>query len=318
MTKKISSLLAGLLFLCSTLNAQEAVHVLHVSGQVQYYAQHGAKPSLIKPGQSLGTAGKLRCKGASSAKLLYNGNTYIVSGSKQRDIAEIVKNGKTGGKMGFTGRFFDFLTESVREGESQEQLQKHHRRYMSKTSGGIKGYAKQEYAIAPLLTTSGNLPSANVIFKWRSIRGEGPYTFLLLAQSGKSVAQILTRDTAITLDLDQLALHLDEEYEWHITRGGGAAKSVHVPFKHQPLAVANALADLSKSSEYAEASETEKQLLLAFALEENQCYYSADQTYAALLAAEPDNLLVRKAYATFLARMDMLPEAAQLISFQRK
>ncbi|MDX1912351.1 MAG: hypothetical protein SFV22_12735 [Saprospiraceae bacterium] len=317
MTKKTGILLLGLILLFTKLSAQEATHVLHVSGQVQYYAQHGAKPALVKPGMSLGLSGKLRCKGAATAKLLYNGKTFVVSGGKMRNLSEIVKNGQNGSNMGFTGRFFDFLTESIKEGDNKEQLQKHHRRYMNKTSGGIKGYAKQEYAIAPLLVTSGNLPSANVIFKWRNIRGDGPYTFLLLAETGKPVAQILTRDTAITLDLDQLAISLDEEYQWSVTRGGGAAKSVGVPFYHNPQAVANSLANLTQDPAYQSASELEQQLMQAYALEENRCYFSADQIYARLLATDSENLLLRKTYATFLARMDMLPEANELF-FQRK
>ena len=57
------------------LAAQQEVIVFRVSGQVQYFTHHGATPVLLQPGMELGLSGKLRCKGSSSAKLLYKSST---------------------------------------------------------------------------------------------------------------------------------------------------------------------------------------------------------------------------------------------------
>ncbi|MDO8365259.1 MAG: hypothetical protein Q7T20_00590 [Saprospiraceae bacterium] len=300
------------LFLQLGMVAQKDITVLHVSGQAFYYEQTGAKAISMYPGMELALKGRMRCKGASTAKLLYNGVSIMVSGGKLRDLKEVVKSAGVASQMSFTGRFFSFVTESVREGNTQEDIKKYHRKYMGKTSGGIKGYAKPDYTIRPLLLTAGKLPSANVIFKWRNTAGEGHYTFSLLTKLGKPVAQILTRDTAITLDLDQLALDLDEEYSWNVSRGE-TAKSVNIPFEICPTSVVERLTDLSHEPAFVEAEPEMKQMMLAYRLEEERCFYSAYQTYTQLIGAEPDNLLLRRMYAAFLARMDMLPEASSLL-----
>jgi len=212
-------------------------------------------------------------------------------------------------EMSFTGRFFNFLTESVKEGESTENVKKYHRKYMDKSSGGIKGVIKPDYSFFPALLSSGKLPSANVIFKWRDTTGVvGPYTFTLYTGQNVPVAQLQVRDTAITLDLDQLALNLDSVYTWSVTRGQ-SAKSVPLAFEICHACLAEKQTDLTSDPVYQEASPFEQQLMMAYKLEEEHCFYAANSTYAHLLATEPDNALYRKMYATFLARMDMLPEA---------
>lgn len=292
--------------------AQTEVVVHHVTGQVQYFPHYGAKPLNLYPGMVIEVKGKMRCRGTGSAKLVYQGMPIVVSGSKMRDVQEIVKTATQTSQMSFTGRFFNFLNESVKEGVTDEKLKKHHQRYMGKSSGGIKGFTNPSYTIRPLLLSMGKLPPARVVFQWRNTPGEGPYTFSLLSQQNKTVAQVLVRDTTITLDLDQIALDLDEEYTWQVTRGT-ADKSAAIPFEICPSNVVEQQTDLSKEKTYQSATASEQQLMLAFRLEEERCFYAANNTYASLLAKDPDNVLFRRMYATFLARLDMLPEAGQYL-----
>ncbi|MBK6997252.1 MAG: hypothetical protein IPH31_20905 [Lewinellaceae bacterium] len=300
------------LFLQQNSIAQNEIIVLHVSGQAFYYERTGAKPISMYPGMGLALKGKVRCKGASTAKLLYNGSTIIVSGGKYRDVEELARAAGAASQMSFTGRFFSFVTESVREENSQENIKKYHRKHMGKTSGGIKGYAKPEYTLKPLLLTAGKLPSAQIVFRWRDSIGEGPYTFHLITMDEKPVAQLIVRDTAITLDLDKLALNLDEKYSWYISRGD-TAKSYQLIFEICPTSVVERLTDLTHEPTFLEASPEEKQLMIAFRLEEEQCFYDANDAYQRLLATAPNNLLLRRMYAAFLARMDMAPEASSLL-----
>ena len=132
------------------LAAQKEVIVLHISGQVYYYANYGSKPIMLFPGMELDLKGKVRCKGIGDAKLLYNGHSFLLSGTKTRDVQDVVKATAAASQMSFTGRFFSFLTESVKEGDSNEKLENHHRHYMNKTSGGIKGWATPTYSLVPL------------------------------------------------------------------------------------------------------------------------------------------------------------------------
>lgn len=297
------------------LAAQQQITV--ISGQVYYYPQAVSKPILKIAGTQFELKGKLRCKGSESAKLVYNGHYFVVSGSKMRNVQDVVNASVRASEMSFTGRFYNFLYESVKEGDNPENVKKYHRKYMD-SRGGVKGYARDKLTIIPLLHSSGipekrgKLPPAKVLFNWRNVAGEGPYTFTLLSFQGQVIAQILVRDTAVTLDLDQLSLNLDEEYTWSVTRD--KAKSYKVRFEMCPANVVDRLTDLSHEPDFQKASPQEQQLMLAYRLEEEECFYAANQIYAQLHEAAPDNPLILKLYATFLARMDMLPEASTLLS----
>ncbi len=298
------------LFLSSGLSAQNEITVL--SGQVLYYPQAGSNPVLKNPGTQFELKGKLRSKGTGSAKLVYKGHYFWVKGSKMRNVQDVVNAAAMSNEMSFSGRFFNFLTESVKEGENPETVKKHHRKYMSKSSGGIKGYTNREYAISALLLSAGKLPAANVLFKWRNTTGEGPYTFQLLAPGGKQIAQVLVRDTFLTLDLDQLSMDIFAEYEWKVTRGEGI-RSASIPIEICPDKAKELYDEISQEEEFKSADPTEQQLMFAYILEEERCFYKANKTYEHLLSIDPTNILLRKMYSTFLARMDMLPEANAFI-----
>lgn len=300
------------LFLHSFLRAQSDVLVLHVNGQVLYYAQIGAKPVPLYSGMYLGLTGKVRCKGSATAKMVYNGKAFLVSGTKMRDVQDIVKSAGKASQMSFTGRFFDFVTESVKEGDNPENVKKHHRKYMGKVRGGIKGFAG--FTITPLLLTTGKLPPAKVMFNWRPLNGgAGPYTFKLFDKDTTTIAQILVKDTVITLDLEQLALNLDEEYSWNVSKGA-YDRSAPIRFEICPTSVVERQTDLSHEPAFLSADPTEQQLMLAYRLEEERCYYMANNTYKQLLDANPNNVLIHRMYTTFLARMEMEGEALQKLA----
>jgi hypothetical protein len=305
------------LYVCFQLNlaAQGTVMVLHVAGQAQYLPHYGAKPISLSPGDELEVKGKIRCKGSGTVRLIYDGIPISVTGTKMRDLSEIVRTASQQSQMSFTGRFFSFLNESVKEGVTDERLKKHHRRYMNKSSGGIKDFASPDATIKALLVTTGKLPQANVIFKWRSIPGDGPYIFSILNQNQKIVAQMLLKDTAATLDLDQLFISLDEEYTWLVTRGE-KDRSAQIPFEVCPAQEMNTQTDLLHDSGFIKASQEEQQMMIAYQLEEDHSFYLAQQIYQRLLEKSPDNAIYKRIYASFLARRDMLPEAEKLISIK--
>jgi hypothetical protein len=301
------------LFFHLGINAQSKLVVLHVTGQAEYLPFYGAKPLHLAPGDEIEIKGKIKCKGSGSVRLIFDGIPITVNGTKVREVEEIVRTATRHSQMSFTGRFFSFLNESVNEGITDEKLKKHHRRYMNKTSGGIKGFATPDVTVKAILLTTGKLPSANVIFKWRSLQGGGPYLFTIQNAAQKDVAKVLTRDTAITLDLDQLALNLDEEYLWMVERGE-KDHSAQIPFEVCPSPAVDQHNDLTNEPTYQSASPEDKQLMTAFLLEEERFFYAANQIYQHLTQQSPDNAIYRRVYASFLARMDMLPEAEKMIA----
>ncbi|MBL7825873.1 MAG: tetratricopeptide repeat protein [Saprospiraceae bacterium] len=288
--------------------------VLHSSGQVQYFATAGAAPKKVYPGLQLQVSGKIRCLKGGSAKLLYQGKAYIVSGARTQDISEVVKANVKATQIGFTGRFFNFITESLQESESTEKLQKHHRRYMGKNSASIKGFSSKQFEIVTPLVLTGKLPAAKVTFKWRNTTGSGPYTFQLCDESGNIVASLLAKDTLVTLDLEELAMNFEAEYTWQVTRNDGKSSSAPMPFELTRQTQEKAQKDLEIVSSCDDCSDSEKRLMLAYFLEQENQFYQAADIYNAMLEKDPNSTLTRRLFAAFMARMNQLSEGEKLIN----
>jgi hypothetical protein len=313
----MKAILFSMLVLClsSLATAQNnTAIVLHNIGQVQYMSSKNASAARIYPGMELSLNGKIRCLKGGSAKLLYKGQTFNVSSGRLQDISEVVKSASSGSQMGFTGRFWSFITESVQESESTEKLQKHHQRYMSKTSAAIKGYATKKQKADYALLLAGKLPAATVTFRWRTTPGVGAYQFLLADEKGKAVAALAVRDTMLTLDLEQLVLDYQGEYQWEVKRGQTEEPVIALPFTLMASNTTEMVRQkLSSEPAFQQASVEEQNLMMAYFLEQDQSFYSAALLYDKLLAQSPDNPLYRRLYATFLARMNMLAAAQTLL-----
>ena len=86
-----------------------------------------------------------------------------------------------------------------------------------------------------------------------------------------------------------------------------------MPFEVCPDKAKEVENEISQDADFIAADPVEQQLMLAYGLEEEHCFYEANRVYAELYGANPGNALLRKLYASFLARMDMLPEAIALM-----
>ena len=185
---------------------------------------------------------------------------------------------------------------------------------MGKNSASIKGFSTKNFDIVTPLVTMGKLPAARVTFKWRSTTGTGAYTFQLMTGSGDILAELLARDTFVTLDLDELAMDIQAEYQWQVTRNDGKTSSAVIPFELTKNTTEKAEADLEKQTDDKALTPMEKKLMLAYFLEQERYWYQANAVYEQLLSTvQPDDVLVRKMYATFMARMNMLPEGQKMI-----
>lgn len=305
--KTIIFILGGICFQLN-LFAQQ-VTVLHTFGTVQYFTPNKLTPSRVYPGMRLQTAGKIKSVKGGSAKLLYKGSTFVIKSSRPLLVAEVVKAAKPASQMSFTGRFWNFITESVEEGESSERLQQHHKEYLNKNSAAIKGYASKDFTIGTSMLTVGKLPNATVTFKWRNVPGTGPYTFALMEANGNVVANLHARDTVITLDLDQLQMDIQGDYYWNVHRNNKNDCSINIPFKLIDANYSKQIETLSKYAEYQSANPVEQKLMLAYLLEQENANFQANELYNDLLKLEPENRLVKVIYSTFLARMDLMNEA---------
>lgn len=291
-----------------SLTAQK-VTVLHCSGQVNYFAQNNSTPRKLYPGLELPLDGRIRCNKGASAKLLYNRKSFLVKSTQIQDIKDIVGIEDKSASMSFGGRFLNFLTESMQESESTDKLQENHRRYMNKTTAAIKGYSAKDYSIPTDFLNIGVLPAERVIFKWRNSSGSGAYTFTLQDETGGTVAQLLVRDTFVTLDLSELMLDSQAEYQWQVSRNHNQDRSAPLAFRVDANSKSKALKAIDKTADYQAGDSAEQQLMLAYQFEQNQCFYNADELYRQLYKASPDNVLYRRLYSAFLMRTNRMEES---------
>lgn len=295
------------------LNAQETtVTATHTIGIVEYFKQTGAPAQHVFPGMKMELSGSLRCKSNASVKLLYRGVAFENNSNKLMTLAELVGSVNTEGQADFTGRFWNFIHKSVEETDSEEKLKANHQSFMERTRGSKKGLGSHGYVISAIPLASGVLPLDVITFKWRKPADQAACVLEIRSTEGERLVYVQARDTIVSLDLRQMALQSAREYEWVVAQSDSSTSAV-LTFKLAPDIIQKADSKLKEDKGYQSASLEERQLMRAYYFEEAQCYYLADETYSALMAASPENKFIRMIYAAFLSRMDMLPEGQRLI-----
>lgn len=313
------NLLATICFICicQWVAAQNEITVVHSSGKAQYYAPQQNTPQSIHPGLRLSLDGKVRVQSGTGVKVLYNGVTYTLKSGKLHLLRELEKKADKGTGMGFAGRFWSFLTNSLKQSQNEEVLEDNHRRYMESVHAGVSGFANKKYPIHASLLYSNNLSATAVTFRWSSVKNAPGSRFQISRETdGLVICVIHIRDSTLRLDLSQLALEPNEEYNWVILPAmetSDGPRSEEFTFLFRPEGASKVLDDLRRQPEFNNAGPAEQRLMEAFALEEAGFLYDAFEIYATASSAHPDNLLVRDSRAAFLARMDLLEEARGLL-----
>jgi hypothetical protein len=315
--RKLLVLLTALL-LGHWLPAQNEVVVVHVLGEVSYFAPQQKQAQAVYPGQRLALDGSLRGQSGASIKLLYQGQSFTFEGGKKRELRELEQAAKAGSRLGFVSRFWEFLYSSVKQSADEKRLEEHHRQYMEKAYAGIKGFARQQdYPIRSPLLYAGKLSDALVTFQWSGMPPDGAPRFQIRRSgSGTALLSASVRDSTFSVHLAQLQLQPATEYLWQILPAEDTAtgpRSAATMFTYDPGAAAEVWQELQRYHEYQHSTPVEQALMYAYALEDAGFWYDAAQQYAETAAAHPRNQLVRDARAAFLARMDLLQEAQALI-----
>jgi hypothetical protein len=312
-----------LLIICVVLSsrllpAQNDIIVLHLSGKAFYYPPQESASQAIHPGLRLSVDGKMRCLSGASVKLLYDGETFTVSDGKVRRLSELVQQSKGGSGLNFAGRFWSFLTGSMKETKDEKALEENHRRYMEAAYAGVKGYARQQHAIQSSLLYNGRMSDAPVSFQWSGTDEKQISRFEVTRKSdGKAMASVHVRGNLFQLDFRQLALDPGAAYEWAVLPADETADgpwSAETTFEYAPDGPGKVFSDLKLLKEYKDASPAEQLLMQAYSLENAGFFYDAFEKYSAAATAYPTNLLVRDVRAAFLSRMGMLEEAKAIIT----
>ncbi len=299
--------------------AQGEVVAVHVSGKALYFAPGEKSSQNVFPGMRMDVAGSLRCQGGGSVKLLYNGRTLTINDGKLHVLKELEQL-SSGPGLGFMGRFWSFLSSSMKQTKDEKTLEDNHRSYMEAAYAGVKGFATREYAIRISPMFQSKLSNAPVTFHWVIATGNEPTSFLLSRKSdGQEILTAVVQGLSYTADLSQLAIQQGDVCIWRVQSDADSASgaiSAPAEFTYDPEGAAKALASLLPDPDYQHAFPVEQLLMQAFSLEQAGFYYDAGQKYAAAVAGHPRNALVRDTHAAFLARMDMLEEAKLVLKSQ--
>ena len=305
-----------LIFVTIPLSAQSKIAVTHTRGKVYYYAAQQNNPTQIRTGASLSTSGRVQCGSGATVTLLYKGKPTTFSDTKTHYLDDVAKAAGNTSSLNFMGRFWNFLSGSMEGSEDNQSLEQHNKQTMESLHAGVKGYATADFVIQAGLMYEGNLSDKEVVFQWAAPEGARCCYRLSRQTDDALIMSVWTRGNILHLNMADLALEDGGVYEWQIITHSvdpSAPHSRKMQFAYNPGKASKALAGAGSQPAFQEASPVEQQLMQAFALEENTFLYDACQLYMKMAADNPDDGLVKRAYAAFLARIDRVEEAKELI-----
>ncbi len=297
-------------------DGQFTVLYTNTSSGVHYEAP-AMDRSRVFAGIRLPAKGQLKLEAGARVDLLFNNRKKRLEGPRDYALAELANAMQGEKKSTFLSRFWDFLTNAVREAEDTHQLERYHKRYLTNARAGIRGFGDRAFAIQSLRYFSGVLGEEVIVFQWDSIPTLRGYTFRIRDRiTDQVVFQALSRSNRLTVNLHELYLEEEAIYRWQVT--GVAADStlaVSPPslFSYQPGEMVAFLRNLEADDDFLALEPAEQALFRLHVLEEEGFYLKAYQEYEQLIEAQPDNRLYRKVFAAFLVRMNDLAAAQTLI-----
>jgi hypothetical protein len=155
-----------------------------------------------------------------------------------------------------------------------------------------------------LIMPFGKLAASKTTFSWSRPATSEAYTLTILDDAGNSIHQVTVRDTLANIDLKSLNLAPEHIYRWKINVAGSKPMiSNELEFivgseKDWGTVLKNAGSSPLASSTQ---SPSLRSLIEAIAMENNEWYYAAQQSYANMQKQYPDNL-VRMMHSAFWMR----------------
>lgn len=182
--------------------------------------------------------------------------------------------------------------------------------------GPDSGWGTKQDNIVPIFPYEGLVTPARTDFSWSPFPDAGHYEFKLVdASAGQPIHQENTADTTISIDLEALGITPGANYQWTVTPARDPSKASTVAGFTGGTA-AKAVENLDRVAEledYRSGGPVTRLLMEAIALEADKWYYLAYEKYREGLKEHPDNLLLRRSYATFLYRQGLKPLAIKAL-----
>lgn len=320
MRKQIHFALVLLLWgACSSLLAQSSALTVLYTNSVRgiTYSEEGGNDRRVFAGLKLPLEGQLRLTRGTEVRLLYQNKTLTLEGPGLHTMAQLRAHAQTEPSTGFLTRFWSFVSNSIKDTESAEQVEKYHRRYLTNARAGVSGFTARSHAISAPLYLTQALDHAQLAFKWDSVAHPNGYHFTITKETATvPVFSATTSEAQLSVDLSELLLQPSAIYIWQVSALQADSTRLESPmlyFSYEPDAGEH-VAELMEDEDYQRLTSQEQQLYLLYRLEEDGLRHRAYRRYQQLSKADNPNVaLYQKLFASFLARMDALEEAKSLI-----
>ncbi len=281
------------------------------------FSREGGNEQRIFAGVRLPLDGQLRLVDGTQARLLYENKKINLEGPGLYAMTDLKRKAEQEVSSGFLTRFWSFISNSIKDTDNAEQVEKYHRRYLTNARAGINGFAERNFAIGAPTYLSQALDHPDVVFRWDSTAHPQGYHFTITPRNGQEpVFTAVAREEQLSVRLDELLLDSSQVYVWKVTalqKDSTMLESNTYPFIYQPDMDAY-LTGLKESHAYRQLAEEEQELYLLYQLEEDGYLHYAYRRYQELSTQDkPESGLYKKLFATFLARMDALEEAKSLV-----
>ncbi|MEO0731410.1 MAG: hypothetical protein AAFZ52_01145 [Bacteroidota bacterium] len=313
MSRKI--ILPFLLFLGSLpgLYGQWTVTSTSAGSGITYHAPQGESQRVVA-GTTLPEQGKIVVQADRKLNLVYGNKKISLEGPADILLTELKKQINRQQTGNFLGRFWKFISSSVTDTSKAEDVENYHRKYMTNTRAGIRGFGKDSTRLALPEYFSGRLTTPKAPLRWSPVAGAESYRIQVRERDGDGrILEAVTRSNGYDLQLDALACEPAAVYVLEIGPATGKSAATEAFFTYEPGAD-KALTDNLLTSQEAELlTEEESALYFAYWLEKEQFHAAARTIYENLLVADPDNRLYRKTYASFLVRMDVPDQAREVL-----
>ncbi len=284
------------------LNAQEAqFRIISCRGDVKVRLPD-AKELKIYPGDKLQPEGVLLVGQNGYLKLICRDKPHYFDEEGEFKLSELYTSSMQQ-SMSFTGKFWSFIMEGLKNSDSKEDLVSYHKNYMS-VSGGVKGYSNGNDKIRIISPLAGKLSNEGYKVEWSSNNGN-PYTISVEdAKTREEIFQVQTSNSKYSINKGDIDWQEGSSYFLKVSDSDG--NQAEISFKFQSIQESKIQAKLESLIDYKDSGDLEKKWMRAVVLEMQDYRHEAELTYQGLLSDFPEDKLVKKMYNSFLARTDQL------------
>jgi hypothetical protein len=310
------SVLALWLMPLLALTAQQSILVFSTNGSdgIVYQSTEN-KTQQVFAGYRLAPEGKLIVDVGRTVNLVADGKRITVTGPDEVWLSDIAQRAEKSKNTTFVSRFWNFISSSVINTGSADDVERYHRKYITNSKAGIAGYSDREYPIRLPFYFGGEVGDQDLYLSWTALEGASAYRVTLLkVKEQTAVLAATTRTNHLRISTAELALEPGVGYQLSITANQDeeVVSSPSVSLRYSPGGAAEVAAGVREKRAYQLLEPEEQPLYLIQALEEENYRAAANTAYTELLAGDPDNRFYRQLYAAFLARMND-PEAAKVM-----